>query len=276
MPQNQISNDIHSQLSHCTQLLEKAGVESARLDTLVLLEDIVGHDRSYLLAHEDLELTSSQAQELSIKIGRRSHHEPLAYIRGFSEFYARKFIVNDHVLIPRPETETMIELLKQQSNDGSPFHIVDLGSGSGAIGITASLELDDTVVTLADVDPRTLEIAKQNAAIHNAQVTYVQSDILSNLHKPQEVILANLPYVPDAHPVNVAATFEPNIALYSGMDGLDHYRRLFSEITMNDWKPKLVFTESLLSQHAALLDIAQRHEFEEIASQDLIQLFRHR
>ena len=132
------------------------------MHVLVLLEDAAAKDRSWLLAHPEWELPSSLAKKLDKQIKRRSFHEPLAYIRGKSEFYGREFSITPATLQPRPETETMIELLL--SLDLTEARILaDVGTGSGAIAITASLELPDIKVLATEINRDALVIAKTNA-----------------------------------------------------------------------------------------------------------------
>lgn len=176
--------------------LEKAGVGTARLDCLVLLEDELGKDRSWILAHPEVALQGGALKALNKKVARRIKHEPLAYIRGYTEFYGRKFGVNKNVLEPRPESETMIELLKQQVNR-LPFNyargkqvmgyrkkelvIADIGTGSGCLGITAKLEVPEAEVIAIDIDPNCLKVARQNAQALGAKIKFRQGDLLDPL-----------------------------------------------------------------------------------------------
>jgi len=158
--------NISDWLTKNTKKLEKAGVGTARLDCLVLLEDATGKDRTYLLAHPQTTAKGSTFRKLDGWVERRAKHEPLAYIRGKTEFYGRDFIVNKHVLVPRPESETMIELaLKviggriQVSDD---IQVIDVGTGSGALAITMKLEFPKIDVFATDIDPKCLAVALQN------------------------------------------------------------------------------------------------------------------
>src|SRR5258708_7437300 len=149
--------------------LVQAGIGTARLDTLVLLEDVSGRDRAWLLAHLEHELSSTQVAKLKKLLNRRAQHEPLAYVRGRGEFYGREFVLTPAVLEPRPESETMIDLLKKlvgsgmlQATNGPHVRLADVGAGSGALGITAQLELPNTSVDLLEIDHKALKIAKSN------------------------------------------------------------------------------------------------------------------
>lgn len=264
-------------LTQATNQLEAAGIGTARLDALVLLEDVLDTDRAHLLAHPEIELTNEQQQTLVRLLNRRSMHEPLAYIRGKSEFYGRNFVITHAVLEPRPESETMIDLLKGRATSGQGQVIIDVGTGSGALALTAKLEAPHAHVIAIDIDERCLEVAKQNATMHGASITLVQSDLLSKLptitNYVSAIILANLPYVPDDYQINDAALQEPRLAIFGGQDGLDAYRRMFSQLSEYTNTEITVFTESLPFQHAALQSIAYADGFTEVTEEDFIQVF---
>jgi release factor glutamine methyltransferase len=262
---------IESFLVNGTKRLQGAGIDTARLDVLVLMEDVLERGRANLLAHPEDIILESKLARLNNYITQRERHIPLAYIRGRAAFYGRDFIVNKHVLVPRPETESMIEIIKNL--DLKAPKILDVGTGSGCLGITAALELPDADVTLLDVDPGALEVATQNASKLNAKVRTMQNDLLNNYNQPVDVILANLPYVPDNYPINQAAGNEPALALFAGEDGLDLYRRFWPQIKNLDDQPEYVLTEALTTQHAALADIAKTAGYTLKQTDGLVQLF---
>jgi release factor glutamine methyltransferase len=273
-------------------ILEKESLTTALLDVEVLVADELGKDRSWVLANPDYELNSSALKKLNTKVKRRTAHEPIAYIRGKQEFYRREFYVSPDTLTPRPETETMIEMLlhavnsKQLTVDSS-LQIIDIGTGSGCIIITAALELTatsnlspTTSYLGLDISEKALKIAKKNAKNLGADVKFQKYDLLTDT-LPLEpancnLITANLPYVPADFKINLAASHEPKIAIYGGKDGLDLYRKLFLQISkIRDPRSKIlsVFTESLPSQHNELENIAKKAGYKLKSTQDLIQLF---
>ena len=267
---------VEAFLAQAIKKLGSASVNSARLDTLILLEDELKKDRAYILAHPETELAPVQLKKLNQQIKRRTYHEPLAYIRGFTEFYGRKFKVNRHVLEPRPESETMIDLLKSLCYKDYPcskIRIADVGTGSGALGITAALELHNHYVDLYDIDASALAVAKHNCALHELHLRTVKRDLLRSSHKAYDVVLANLPYVPDRWQINKSAAMEPKLAIFGGQDGLDVYRRFFEQLSHFSWRPKYVLTESLPPQHQELAQIVQKADFKLHKSQDFIQVF---
>lgn len=267
--------DIGTWLQESTQKLLTAGVATARLDCLVLLEDLLNKNRTQILAFPDKSLTIEQITQLNSYIVRRAHHEPLAYIRGHSEFYGRTFLVDYRVLEPRPETETMIEMLKAIAPTALPTHphIVDVGAGNGAIGITAKFELPAARVDLIEIDAAALEVTKMNVNKLSKNIQVLQNDLLINIVDTYDIVLANLPYVPDDFHINTAAQAEPRIAIFGGLDGLDLYRRLFSQIKRLPRTPAFVFTEALPPQHDQLAEIASYAGLKLTKTDDFIQQF---
>lgn len=261
------------------QKLAEASIGTARLDSLVLIEDELERDRSWLLAHDDLEIASERIAHLRKKLARRAKHEPLAYVRGWTEFYGRRFMVNKDVLEPRSESETMIELLKQLAKSNKQktnWLIADIGTGSGALAVTAKLELAQADVIATDIDPKCLSVARQNARLHKAKVKFLQGDLLQPLIADDyrlTAVMANLPYVPRNLRVNPAAAMEPKLAIDGGSDGLDTYRRFLGQLTGLNQKPKFIFTESLPPQHQKLSQIALTTGYNLQKNADFIQLF---
>lgn len=259
-------------LAQASKKLESSGIGSARLDVLIMLEDEVGKDRAWLLAHPEYNLNDTHLGRLKKRLARRQKHEPLAYIRGHTEFYGRKFKINHRVLEPRPESEAMIDIIKDLKLPKNA-KITDVGTGSGAIGITAALELHNHDVDLYDIDAGALAVAKHNCVLHELHLRVVKRDLLRSTHKHYDVILANLPYVPDHWKINEAAAMEPRIAIFGGIDGLDVYRRFFEQLVHFSWRPKYILTESLPPQHEELAKIAKDTGFAQVTNQDFIQLF---
>lgn len=264
-------------LATATGLLQKADIPSARLDCLILLEDVLHKDRAYLLAHPEIELTREQKNKLDRQIQKRIDHEPLAYIRGFTEFYGRRFKVSKYVLEPRPESETMIEFLRRMVDGewqaGAALSIADVGTGSGALGITAALEIPGALVDLYDIDSNCLAVAKHNAIMHELHLHAYKRDLLNRPARHYDVVLANLPYVPTHWTIDQSVKMEPRIAIDGGKDGLELYRRLFSQLSRQHTPPRFAFTESMPPQHEELAKIAGNNGYKQEDSQDFIQVF---
>lgn len=260
-------------LRESTKKLERAGIGTARLDALVLLEDVAGRDRAWLLAHGEHQLSPAETAELTKLLNRRAEHEPLAYVRTKSEFYGREFMITAATLEPRPESETMIDRLKNLPNLPKMPRIADVGAGSGALGITAGLELPGAQVELLEIDPGALKVAQKNVDKYTADAPVIRSDLLAGSRQDNNVLLCNLPYVPDGHKVNQAAMQEPRVAIFGGPDGLDVYRRLFQQVKKLEKRPLFILTESLPPQHGALARIAASAGYKLTATDDFIQVF---
>jgi len=278
--------NIEQLLQTYTQRLKATDIPSARLDCLILLEDATGKDRAWLLAHPDHTLDNDMIAELDEKIVRRSSHEPLAYIRETSEFYGRSFYVDKHVLEPRPESEAIIDSLKNIAHKlpENPI-IIDIGTGSGALAITAKLELPTATVYGTDIDPTCLVVAQRNAAQLAMTVTFIQADLLQQSEIPilptPDVVLANLPYVPNDFSINQAADHEPRLAIFGGPDGLDLYRKMFDQISQIEQSeesgpkafPRYVITEALPPHHAQLAVIAEKAGYKLQSATGFVQVF---
>ncbi len=257
--------------------LERAGIGTARLDGLVLLEDAAGRDRAWLLAHPEFELSERQIKKLDQQIKRRLEHEPLAYIRGETEFYGRQFYIDHRVLEPRSESEAMIDLLKKLCESHTIKQVLDIGTGSGALAITAKLELPGVEVVATDIDNGCLKVAGKNSDHLKAKVTLIKANLLefgeARTMFFETVILANLPYVPTVHTINQAAMHEPARAIFGGTDGLDLYRQLFKQLRSPKHQLPFVLTESLPPQHPELANIALANRYKLAQTDDFIQLF---
>lgn len=260
-----------------TKRLEVAGIDSGRLDCLILLEDVTGKDRAWLLANPTFHVSDDSFHELEELVARREKFEPLAYIREKCEFYGREFAVNHHVLVPRPESEAMIELLAQQAAGYEELRIIDVGTGSGALAVTAKLLFPHAEVIAIDIDKNCLAVAAENAEKHEAVLRLIHGNLLEPLladdTETPTIALANLPYVPEAFPINKAASKEPELALFGGQDGLDLYREMFAQLDGLLYPPICILTESLSMQHEPLADIASAHNYSEVTVKDLIQQF---
>jgi len=264
---------VDNWLKQATKKLETTDINTARLDALVLLEDVTKRNRAWLLAHSEHELSSDEIAQLAKLLNRRVRHEPLAYVRTKSEFYGREFIITPAVLVPRPESETMIDRLKKLPKLPKNVRIADVGAGSGALGITAKLELPDARIELLEIDPQALKITQKNVDKFTASIRIIRSDLLTTSRQDNNVLLCNLPYVPDEYRVNRAASHEPKPAIFGGPDGLDVYRRLFGQLKNLKKQPLFILCESLPPQHDDLARIAADTSYKLTETDGLIQVF---
>jgi release factor glutamine methyltransferase len=206
--------------------------EYARRDAETLLLHLLGENRAWFLAHLECDLTNDQASHFMQHIERRYRGEPIQYITGEQEFYGLAFRVTPDVLIPRPETEHLVEKVVELAPLFRKPRMVDVGTGSGAIAISLAHERPDAAITAIDISASALELARHNAErIGFAdRIRFLQGDLLAPVHEERfDFVVSNPPYVPaadrDALSVEVR-DHEPALALFAGEDGLDVYRRL--------------------------------------------------
>lgn len=213
---------LRTALLQGVKLLSDAGIAEPRLTAEVLLAHAVGHDRPWLTAHATDELVELWWIHYGRYLHQRREGMPLQYITGRQEFYGREFRVTPDVLIPRPETEHVIEAVLA-GGIACPT-LLDVGTGSGAIAITLALETAARV-TATDISPAALRVAESNAARLGAQVTFVECDLIPE--GSFDVIVSNPPYVGLGEELpREVRDHEPALALYAGDDGLAVYRRL--------------------------------------------------
>ena len=263
-------------LSDAAARLRDAGSETPRLDAEVLLADILRTERTRLIAHPETPIADRVGERFEAAIDRRITGEPVAYIRGIKEFFGLAFATDSRALIPRPETERLVEAGREEIMDrlaaaarrrgldpnavAPPIRLADIGTGSGAVAVALAVELrrsgvivgTDVTILATDDSADALELARENAAGHAAAegMRFVEADLLPPVLPDDgtqlDIVLANLPYVRtgaiDGLPV--AASFEPRSALDGGTDGLDVIRRLLA-----------LLPDVLASDGVALLEI---------------------
>lgn len=244
------ADTVGSLLAGATQRLRQAGSESARLDAELLLGHVLHVDRASLLAHPEVHLGSEHLAGFEAAVVRREGGEPVAYIRGLKEFFGIALAVDDRALIPRPETERLVELVldwlratligQPRPANGGPLQVWDVGTGSGAVVVALAVEArrrgygSDVRFVATDVSADALALAVENAVAHGVAdgIDFGQADLLDHPSTPVELIAANLPYIPsdDVARLPVAASFEPRAALDGGPDGLAIIRRLLDQL----------------------------------------------
>jgi release factor glutamine methyltransferase len=233
----------------------------ASLDASLLAGYILQRPRSWVLAHPETELNSEQLTSLERLLERLSAGEPLAYLTGIREFYGLKFAVTPDVLVPRPETEILVETALDwlRSHPGMRC-AVDVGTGSGCIAVTLAHAIPGLHVTAVDISPAALSIARRNAEQHGvaSRVDCVQGDLLAGLSGPYDLVGANLPYIPsaDAEALPVGR-FEPRLALDGGPDGLDLVRRLLAQLPLRLASGGLALLEIEYRQGQAVIQLAR-------------------
>lgn len=257
--------------------LRAAGSETARLDAEVLLAWALGVDRSTILAHPEAPVAGEALATYRAAIERRATGEPVAYIRGLKEFFGLAFAVDRRALIPRPETERLVELALAHLEArlttaprpvGSPrLRVVDVGTGAGPIVVALAVTLrrrgmlGEVELWATDADPEALELARENAVAHAVAdaVTFVLADLLPEDASSWDLVCANLPYVRSAavDELPVAASFEPRRALDGGPDGLAVVRRLMARLPDVLAPDGLALLEIGADQKDAVVDLAR-------------------
>ncbi len=215
------------------QALGRARARIETLDAQALLCAALGVERAYLFGHPDHPLTPAQADRYAGWVERCAAGEPLAYILGRRAFYDRDFIVTPDVLIPRPETELLVEQGLAYLRGRPAATVADVGTGSGALAVTLAVHAPAAQVYALDISPAALAVARQNAAQHRAAVTFLEGDLLRPFLERGlrfDLLVANLPYIASGDLPSLAVTrWEPRLALDGGADGLDLVRRLLDQ-----------------------------------------------
>jgi release factor glutamine methyltransferase len=226
--------ELQEALAQASQLLEGEGVDSPRLDAELLLAHVLDTNRAQVLAWPDRQLTPKQLTLYRSLVARRAGREPLAYILGHREFFGLDLLVDPRVLVPRPETEVLVEeALRMAQHVESPVRIADVGAGSGAVAVALAVHLPGAVVYALDASAGALEVSATNARRHRVsrRVRCLQGHLLSPLPERVHLIAGNLPYVAaeewDALAPEIRA-YEPRAALVGGDDGLDLIRALLA------------------------------------------------
>lgn len=227
---------INQALAEGAGSLQAAGIIDPRLESGSLLAHALRHDRTYLITHRDDLVTGEQVDHFRALIARRAAREPLQYIVGYQEFFKLSFEVTPDVLIPRPETELIVEAALELADGERSLSILDVGTGSGCIVISLLNELKQARALATDISPKALEVARRNARRHHvsARVTFSQAHSLASLAQSAafSLIVSNPPYIPAEEIATLqreVRDHEPLAALASGADGLDHIRALLRE-----------------------------------------------
>jgi release factor glutamine methyltransferase len=245
-----------------TQRLEEAGVSTARLDAQVILAHVLGVGRSWLFAHFEYALDDAEANQFTELIARRVKHEPVAYLIGRKEFYGIELQVDRRVLIPRPETEMLVDavLVLAANQSPAPISVADVGTGSGAIALAVAANAENARIYAMDVSRDALAVAASNTVRLDSrgQVTLLHGDLLESLPEFVDVIVANLPYVTCADFRTLDAdirNYEPQLALEAGERGLDIIARLLQQVPSRLCPGGSVILEIGYNQGQAVLEL---------------------
>lgn len=264
---NKSNTTIFAWLQSATHQLKKALIPSARLDAEIILAHSIRKPRTWLHGHAEDTLDERQVEIANARLDLRLDRVPVAYIIGHKEFYGHSFKVTTATLIPRPESETLIELLAEAVPRNErliaerPLRLVDVGTGSGNLGITAKLTHPELDVTLIDTSRHALNVAEENAENLHADVEVIQSNLLTSYPFIADIIIANLPYVDPEWERSPETEHEPATALFAANNGL----ALIYELLIQT-KEKLALGGKLIleadpEQHKAIIKEAAIYGF---------------
>lgn len=223
---------VQTALQQGTEILEKEGIAAPRLTAEVLLCHAMGCERPYLYAHAPDELTTVAWIHYGRYLNERLKGKPTQYVTKRQEFYGRDFLVTPEVLIPRPETEHLVEAAVAAIKARDHVRILDVGTGSGAIAVSVALETGQLIFA-SDISSAALQVAERNRATHGAPVAFFAADLASPIDsRCLDLLISNPPYVPGADAANMqreVRDWEPHLALFAGDTGLEIYERLIRQ-----------------------------------------------
>lgn len=244
--------------------LENAKIENVNLDAWYLLESIIKMSRAEFLLHSTDPMTESQIEKYQSFVNRRVKHEPMQYIIGEQEFMGLNFFVNENVLIPRQDTEILVELVLKDSKDKT---VLDVCTGSGCIAISLAKLSKAKSVTALDISRKALELARENAIRNQVDVKFIESNMFSNVIGRYDVIVSNPPYIP----TDVIQTlmpevkdYEPLLALDGTKDGLEFYRILAEQSKNYLSKAGKVYFEIGCEQADAVCELLKENGYDNI------------
>lgn len=258
-------------LQNTADFFARKGIESPRLNIEHLLADTLGKRRIDLYLEFDRTLSEKELVPLREKVQRRVEGEPLQYLLGSWDFFGRAFRTDQRALIPRPETEILVEIALKviRAQPSSRNRLLDIGTGSGVLAITLALECPSLSVVGSDVSPLALNLARENAEAHrlNRRIEWIESDLLQSVTGTFDVLVANLPYIPTAELAKLAPEVQrdPQLALDGGSDGLAVIRRLVQDAPKVLTAGAFVILEVGFDQADRVADLMRAQKFRDIS-----------
>ncbi len=231
----------------------------------ILLAFCLNVEKEDLFMEPGLEVGSDAEMKFFELFERFFMGEPVAYLTGKKEFYGLDFYVDENVLIPRPETELLVEqILKLLPDKSAEVNILDVGTGCGCIAVALAKRLNNALITATDISESALAVAAKNAEAHSvgSRIRFAATDLIENIKGPFEIVVANLPYIGEKKFNFVSRStekYEPHVALFGGDDGLRLYERLFSQLNSKKWKPDFLLGEFGFLQGDEMRMLLQKH-----------------
>jgi release factor glutamine methyltransferase len=242
------------------RLASNKDIEDPGLESEVLFRYVLKLSRAQLYLDLNIDLSPENENAFTKLVERRLQGEPLAYILNSREFYGLAFFIDERVLVPRPETELLVEEAIRFCVKYPAALLADIGTGSGIIGVSLAVHLPRVKIIASDISPQALEVARLNAEKHKVsnRITFLQGDLLGPLKFPVDAVIANLPYVRTADwQAMPSRTFEPRLALDGGKEGLDQFFRLIDQLKGKVNKGGQVLLEIGLGQAKAVTEYLQ-------------------
>ena len=257
---------VREAIQQAHQTLEAAGIPDARLEAEVLVMSVMRMTRQNIFAQQETEVGSRLEQDLAVLLEQRLQRTPLAYILGYREFYGINVMVTPSVMVPRPETENMVEhtlFMALMGMETRELVIADVGTGSGAIAVNLAIHLPSAKIYAVDISEPALDVAAYNIRGHSVadRIRLGHGDLLDPVPEPVDVIVANLPYIPTGRipTLQPEVQQEPVIALDGGPDGLDLVRRLLGQAPEKLKTPGVILMELDPEQFPAAEESARQH-----------------
>ncbi len=254
---------IRQVLNNAIESLVHRGFQEARLEAEVLLSYVMKLNRAELILHLEDVIATHQLDEFSRLVERRLNYEPVAYLTGKKEFFGLDFQVNLATLIPRPETELLVEKVLELANERA-ITIADIGTGCGAIAVTLAVQLPNVKIYATDISSAALKIAQANAQAHDVSkmIRFFKGDLLEPIDDKVDIVVANLPYISDWEMLELnedVRFYEPELALTGGKEGLNLIERLLSQACKKPKFEGIILLEIGCTQEAAVVELITRY-----------------
>lgn len=228
----------------------------------ILIAELLNCNPLELLNHLEEEVSQDQVNLLKKEIKALEENKPLQYVIGHVNFYGHEFDIDNRVLIPRFETEELVENTVKYINKffTNPLDIIDLGCGSGVIGLTLEKKVSTNSVDLVDISPEALEVTHKNCVKLNSKANIIQSDMFTNIVKKYDIIISNPPYIKTTEEIEeIVKNNEPHLALYAGADGLDCYKKILKQASIHMKDKSLIAFEIGMTQAKDITKLAYQY-----------------